>query len=283
MDKKPRIALLIGIICISIFPILVRLQLTSGLISAFYRMAIALALLLPYVLITKKLKLPKKKLLFTAILCGILFATDVAVWNIALQKSSATQATLLTNLAPVWVGVLSYLILKNKPARNFWIGTLVAIFGMITLVGFSFFINLNFDLAFSLAILSGILYAIYILVSKNVLSQVDVFSFMTITLIASTVFLGIVCLSANEPFYGFSNKAWFVLFIQGAICQLAAWLLISYATQNMRATRVSLSLLSQGVLATFFAWLFIEEQVTLQMILGGIILLFGIRITFYKN
>ena len=73
------------------------------------------------------------------------------------------------------------------------------------------------------------------------------------------------------------------IFIQGAICQLAAWLLISYATQNMRATRVSLSLLSQGVIATFFAWLFIDEQVTLQMIIGGIILLFGIRITFYKN
>lgn len=283
MKNKPRIALLIGIICISIFPILIKLQLSSGLISAFYRMAIALGLLLPYVLITKKVKLPRKKLFLTAILCGILFAADVAVWNIAIQKSSATQATLLTNLAPVWVGILSYLFLKNKPATNFWIGTLVAIIGMITLVGFEFFIELNFGLAFSLAILSGVLYAIYILVSKNVLSEVDVFSFMTITLFSSTLFLGIVCLIAGEPFYGFSNKAWFVLFIQGAICQLAAWLLISYATQNMRATRVSLSLLSQGVIATFLAWLFIDEPVTLQMIIGGIILLFGIRITFYKN
>ena len=283
MNNKPRIALLIGILFISIFPILIKLQLTSGLISAFYRMAIALGLLLPCVIITKKFKLPKKELLLIAILCGILFASDVAVWNIAIQKSSATQATLLTNLAPVWVGILSYFFLKNKPATNFWIGTVVAIFGMITLVGFSFFINLSFDLAFSLAILSGILYAVYILVSKNVLSQVDVFSFMTITLIASTLFLGIVCLATNEPFYGFSNKAWLVLFIQGAICQLAAWLLISYATQNMRATRVSLSLLSQGVIATFFAWLFIDEQVTLQMIIGGIVLLFGISITFIEN
>ena len=283
MNNKPRIALLIGIICISIFPILVRLNLTPGLISAFYRMAIALNLLLPYVILTKKLAIPKRKLFLTAILCGVLFASDVAVWNIAIQKSSATQATLLTNLAPVWVGILSYLFLKNKPARNFWIGTLVALLGMVTLVGFEFFIHLNFDLAFSLAILSGILYAIYILVSKNVLSEVDVYSFMTITLFASTLFLGIISFFTGEPFYGFSNKAWFVLFIQGAICQLAAWLLISYATQNMRATRVSLSLLSQAVIATFLAWLFIDEQVTLQMIIGGIILLLGIRITFYKN
>lgn len=283
MNNKPRIALFIGILCISIFPILVRLQLTSGLISAFYRMAIALGLLLPYIILTKKLKLPNSKLLITAIICGILFASDVAVWNIAIQKSSATQATLLTNLAPVWVGILSYFFFKNKPAVNFWIGTLVAILGMITLVGFSFFLKLNFDMAFSLAILSGILYAIYILVSKNVLSKVDVYSFMTITLVTSTLFLGVVNYFAGETFYGFSNDAWLVLFVQGAICQLMAWLLISYATQNMRATRVSLSLLSQGVIATFLAWLFIDEQVTLQMIIGGIILLFGISITFIEN
>ncbi len=283
MNNKPRIALFIGILCISIFPILVRLQLTSGLISAFYRMAIALGLLLPYIIVTKKFKLPNSKLLITAIICGILFASDVAVWNIAIQKSSATQATLLTNLAPVWVGIISYFFLKNKPAINFWIGTLVAILGMITLVGFSFFLKLNFDMAFSLAIVSGILYAIYILVSKNVLSEVDVYSFMTITLVTSTLFLGVVNYFAGESFYGFSNDAWLVLFIQGAICQLMAWLLISYATQNMRATRVSLSLLSQGVIATFLAWLFIDEQITLQMIIGGIMLLFGISITFIEN
>ncbi len=246
-------------------------------------MAIALGLLLPYIIVTKKFKLPNSKLLITAIICGVLFASDVAVWNIAIQKSSATQATLLTNLAPVWVGIISYFFLKNKPATNFWIGTLVAILGMITLVGFSFFLKLNFDMAFSLAIVSGILYAIYILVSKNVLSEVDVYSFMTITLVTSTLFLGVVNYFVGEAFYGFSNDAWLVLFIQGAICQLAAWLLISYATQNMRATRVSLSLLSQGVIATFLAWLFIDEQVTLQMIIGGIILLFGISITFIEN
>jgi drug/metabolite transporter (DMT)-like permease len=186
-------------------------------------------------------------------------------------------------LAPVWVGILSYFFLKNKPAVNFWFGTLVAILGMVTLVGFTFFIQLKFDLAFSLALLSGILYAVYIIVSKNVLSEVDVNSFMTITLVASTLFLGVVNYCAGEAFFGFSNNAWWVLFIQGAVCQLIAWLLISYATQNMRATRVSLSLLSQGVITTFLAWLFIDEQVTLQMILGGIMLLFGISITFIEN
>jgi drug/metabolite transporter (DMT)-like permease len=63
-------------------------------------MAIAVSLLLPYVLI-KKIKLPPTKIFILALLCGILFASDVAVWNIAIQTSSATQASLLTNLSPL--------------------------------------------------------------------------------------------------------------------------------------------------------------------------------------
>lgn len=282
-NAKPRLALAFGILCISIFPILVKLKLTSGLISAFYRMAIALSLLLPYVLFTKKFKFPKKTILILAVLCGVLFASDVAVWNIAIQESSATQASLLTNLSPLWVGIISYVFLKNKPATNFWIGTTVALFGMAMLVGFKFFLELDFDRAFLLAVLSGVLYSIYLLVSKKVLSQMDVLSFMTVSLFASTVYLGLVSFCMNEPFSGFSDLGWFVLLIQAVVCQLMAWISISFATQHMRATRVSLSLLGQAVLTSILAWLLLDEKISLNMIIGGVILLAGIRITFYTK
>ena len=282
-NAKPRLALAFGILCISIFPILVKLRLTPGLISAFYRMAIAFSLLLPYMLITKKFKLPQKKYILLAIICGVLFASDVAVWNIAIQESSATQASLLTNLSPLWVGIISYVFLKVKPATNFWIGTTIALFGMAMLVGFKFFLELDFDNAFMLAVLSGIFYSIYLLVSKKALSQIDVLSFMTISLLASSIYLAIACLFMNEPFSGFSNMGWFVLLLQAVVCQLMAWLSISYATQHMRPTRVSLSLLAQAVITALLAWVFLDEKITINMAIGGLILLIGIRITFYTK
>lgn len=281
--KKARIALAIGIVCISIFPILVKLNLTPGIISAFYRMLFSLLLLLPYVLITKQLKIPNIKTAILAITCGIIFGSDVAIWNIAIQESTATQASLLTNLSPVWLGIFSLLFVKDKPKNNFWIGTVIAVFGMMMLVGFSVFRNLDFDLPFSFGVLSGVLYAIYMLVSKEVLKTMNVISFMTISLMASSLHLGVVSYALNEPFTGFSNAGWLVLIVQAVFCQLLAWLLISYATQHMRATRVSLSLLGQGILASIFAWIFIDETISLQMVLGGFILLFGIRITFYEK
>jgi len=164
-----------------------------------------LILLLPYVILSKNFKIPSLKFALLAAFCGVLFSSDVAVWNIAIQESSATQASLLTNLSPVWVGIGSFLFLKSKPAPNFWIGTIVSLFGMVILVGFEIFVEMNFNQAFLFAVLSGILYSIYLLISKNVLSKVDVLSFMTISLTASSIYLGIVCYSLNEPFTGFSD------------------------------------------------------------------------------
>ncbi|MCP2037568.1 DMT family transporter [Chryseobacterium sp. HSC-36S06] len=280
---KARIALFIGILCISIFPVIVRMNLTSGLISAFYRMAIATAILLPVALYKGKLGLENRKLILPIAICGILFASDIAVWNISIQHSSATQATLLTNLSPIWVGVFSFVFLNYRPRKSFWLGTLIALMGMMVFVGVDTILELKLDTAFFLGVLSGLLYALYILVSKTVLEKVEVITFITYSMIFSTVFLFIVNIAFGEEFFGFSGQAWISLFVQGIVCQLIAWLLISYSTQNMRATRVSLSLLSQAIFAALLAAVFIGEKITPVQIFGSIIILAGIATTFYEK
>lgn len=280
---KPRIALLIGILCISIFPVIVRMNLTSGLISAFYRMAIATAIILPFALYKKKLNLENIKMLLPMMACGILFASDIAVWNISIQNSTATQATLLTNLSPIWVGVFSLIFLKFRPRKSFWLGTLIALIGMTVFVGVDTILNLQLDFAFFLGILSGVLYALYILVSKSVLEKLEVITFITYSMIFSTIFLFIINVAFGEQFFGFSNKAWISLFVQGIVCQLIAWLLISYSTQKMRATRVSLSLLSQAIFATILAAIFVNENITSVQMIGSVIILAGIATTFYEK
>jgi drug/metabolite transporter (DMT)-like permease len=51
----------------------------------------------------------------------------------------------------------------------------------------------------------------------------------------------------------------------------------------MRATRVSLSLLSQAFLSALIARLVLHEHISNQMILGGAIVIFGLVITFYEK
>jgi drug/metabolite transporter (DMT)-like permease len=281
--NKPRIALVVGILCISIFPILIKLGYTSGLISAFYRMAIAFVVLLPLVFLKKQWKTPSSKMLLLSALCGVLFGSDVAFWNIAIQESTATQASLLTNLSPIWVGIGTFLFLKNNPSRNFWIGTVIALSGMITIVGFQFFMELKFDRAFIFGIISGVFYAVYLLISKKVLAQINIPTFMLINLFSSAIFLGFINYGAGEIFYGFDLKAWLVLVIMAIVCQLIAWFALSYAIQHIRTTRISLSLLAQAFITAILAWTFLNEEITMQMVLGGCVLLLGIAITFINK
>ncbi|TLU99632.1 EamA/RhaT family transporter [Dyadobacter luticola] len=279
---NPRLCLVIGIFSISIFPVLVKWAPVSGITSAFYRMFFGFLLILPYVLITRKFTWPEKSLWLPISLCGLIFATDIAVWNLSIHYSNATQATLLTNLSPVWVGIGTFLFLPDKPAARFWLGTLVALAGMVILIGWEAFSEMQLDKGFGLAILSGMLYATYMLISKTVLNRIDIVSFMTINMAVASIYLFAICLFFDQPVAGFDLSIWFVFLVQGLICQLLGWLTINYAVKQMDAKRVSLSLLSQAIVTGLFAWAFIHEQVTLQMIVGGLIILIGIAITFRK-
>lgn len=279
---KARLALIFGILIISSYPTSVKLNATPSSIAAFYRMAIATCLLLPYMLYTKQLVLPKKLILVYSILSGIFIAADISLWNVSIKESTISQATLLVNLAPIWVGIASYFFLKHVPTRNFWIGTVVAVFGMIVFVGIKNFTRLEFDQAFGLAILAGVFYAGYIITSKKALNELALLPFFTISLLSSSVVLLLVNLILKEPFTGFSTGSWLILFYQGIVVQLTAWMLINYAIKNMKATRVSLSLLSQAFLSALVARLVLQEHISNQMLLGGAIVILGVAITFYQ-
>jgi len=278
--SNPRINLIIGIISISIFPVLVKWAPVSGVTSAFYRMLLGLLFLLPYVLFRRKFTMPGGALWLPIVLCGIIFATDIAVWNLSIHYSNATQATLLTNLSPVWVGVGTFLFLPDKPGSRFWLGTLVALTGMVVLIGIDTFTSMKLDLGFALAVLSGLLYATYMLVSKTVLNKIDIVSFMTVSMAVSSIYLFVICLIFKQPLWHFEPVIWGVFAVQGLVCQLIGWLTINSAMKQMDAKSVSLSLLSQAVVTGLFAWLFIGEEITAQMIVGGIIILIGIAITY---
>ena len=279
---NPRISLVIGVLSISIFPVLVKWAPVSGLTSAFYRMFIGFIALLPFVLIKQKLEIPAKSQWLPVIISGIVFGSDIAVWNLSIHYSNATQATLLTNLSPVWVGIGTFLFMPDKPTLRFWLGTVLAISGLVILIGTDTFIQMKFDKGFMLAILSGMLYATYMMISKTALNHLSVVSFMTYSMGVSSAYLLVICLVTDQPLWNFTPVVWSVLAIQGLVCQLLGWLALNYTVKKMDAKRVSLSLLSQSIVTGLIAWIFINEKISLQMIIGGLVILAGIGITFKK-
>jgi drug/metabolite transporter (DMT)-like permease len=56
-----------------------------------------------------------------ALLGGVFFALDIAFWNQGLLYTSATNATLMTNTAPLWVGLGAWFLLRERPTPWFWL------------------------------------------------------------------------------------------------------------------------------------------------------------------
>lgn len=279
---NPKASLIIGILCISFSPIFVKLTNASPITSGFYRIFLAWLCLLPYCLAKNNLKIARKDLLI-AILGGVIFASDIAVWNLSLIKISATVSTLIANLAPVWVGLMTWLIFKKQAGRLFWIGTGLAIIGMIILVGYQHLISLEFNIGIPLAVLASLFYAIYIVITRGILQKISTVTFMFYNMLAGSVFLLIVNLVLQNEMVHFPLSGWLCFLGMGVLCQLAGWLTINHSLRFLESTKVSIALLSQTVIAGFLAIWFLHETLELNEIIGSVIVLAGISVTFLKR
>jgi drug/metabolite transporter (DMT)-like permease len=278
---KPKLSLVIGIVCISFSPIFVKLAASPAITSGFYRIFIAWLFLLPYCIIKGKLRTTPKALLIT-IIGGIVFGADIAMWNISLLKISATVSTLLANLAPVWVGLMSYLLFKKKSGYLFWAGTIVAIIGMVILVGYQNVINLQFNEGILYAVAASILYAIYIMITKGVLKHIDTFTFMFYNMLGASVLLLTIVFLRGDALLSFDTATWGCFIGMGVLCQLIGWLTINHSLRYLESTKVSIALLGQTVIAGFLAIGLLGEVLHLKEIIGSVIVLAGIALSFLR-
>jgi drug/metabolite transporter (DMT)-like permease len=81
----------------------------------------------------------------------------------------------------------------------------------------------------------------------------------------------------------FSTSTWLCLLGMGLICQLVGWITINYSLNYLEATKVSIALLSQTVIACIWAMLFLNETLEFKEIIGSVIVLTGIAVTFLKK
>jgi drug/metabolite transporter (DMT)-like permease len=267
--------LLFGVLCISWSAILVKLADISGFGSAFYRMFFGTIGIIPVWLYFKK-PITDRKGVKIAIICGILFACDIALWNTSIMLSKATISTLLANLAPVWVGIGALLFMKEKPTRIFWIGTAISIFGVTIIIGINQILEANLNFGNALAIFASMFYGAYLITVRKGRINLDTFSFTAISMIASTVVLGLICLFTSSPLWGFSTNTWLALGTLGLIPQLLGWLAINQALGHISPTVASVSLLSQTVFTAIFSVLILGEILTMHEIGGAVVVLVGI-------
>jgi drug/metabolite transporter (DMT)-like permease len=268
--------------------IFIRWSAIPGPSSAFYRVAIAGAILVPWWGITalasprerSRIASTSRRAYLLALGGGIFFGLDLALYNTAVMRTTATTATLFGNNAPIFVGIGSWLFFRRRPARSFWIGLGCAMLGAaILLVATARGNNSGSDLtgaAMSLA--AAAFFAAYLLTTEHVREEMDTLSFNAAAIVGSVATVLVVCLLLGSPLGGFTTRTWLALLGLGLISQLGAYLALTYALGHVPATIGSVSLLAQVPLTAILAVPLLGEPLTLPYLIGGGFVLAGIYI-----
>jgi drug/metabolite transporter (DMT)-like permease len=269
------LALGAGIACIGFSAIFVKLAGMPGPVSALWRVVIAGAALLPWWLVRRP-PLPAPRDLGVILAAGVFFGIDIGLWNTSIMYTTAATATLLANNSPVWVGLASFFLFREKLSGLYWLGLAVALAGSGVLVGGDAFRHLRLDPGNLLAIAASFFYAAYILTTGRARTRVGLTSVMTLSTFASIATLLVINLAMGTRLTGYPGRSWMALLGLGLISQLGGWLAINYALGHLRAAPVSVALLSQVVVTALVAMPILGEFMQFHQMAGGALVLAGV-------
>lgn len=280
-SRTALIALLAGGAMISCSPIFVRLSELGPISTAFWRLALAL---IPLLLLSRRgagtaAEKPRTARDFLLVsLPGLVLAAELAAWHISLHMTSVANSTLLTNMAPIFVSLYGWVVLRQAPGGRFTAALAITLADVVILMGGPQALgggNLKGD---AVAIFAAMLYGAYIIVIGKMRERFSTSTIMIWSSGAGAVSILPFAWLSEPLLVPLTLAGWAVLIALSWLSQAGGQSLIAFALAWLPASFSSLTLLLQPVAAAVLAWLILGEALTMWQGVGGSIVLFGIWI-----
>lgn len=274
------LALFAGAAAIATAPLFVKVSETGPVATAFWRVALALPFLWTWSLAVERRQhftsfAQERGLIIAA---GLFFAGDLAVWHWSIVLTSVANATLLANLAPIFVTLAVWVLLRRRPAAAFLAGLATALTGVALLIGADFRLGARELAGDGFGVITAMFYAAYQLTVTRLRASVATSTLMAWSVLFMAAPLLPLALATGEQILPATASGWLLLAGLAVIPQVAGQSLIAYAMAHLPATVSSVGLLAQPVLAALFAWALLGEALGWLQFAGGVAVLAGIRI-----
>ncbi|HUS15577.1 MAG TPA: DMT family transporter [Chloroflexia bacterium] len=275
--RQAAVALTFGIVCIGFSAIFTKWAGVPGPVSGLYRVVIATMVLAPFAARgARRVVGLGPGMLGLAMLAGVWFAGDLAVWNTSLQYTSAANSTLLGNTSTLWVSLWSLVVLRERLGLPFWLGTVLALAGAAAIVGPDLSTTGTLGLGDGLALGSSLFYAAYLLTTGRVRRHAGTLEYMWLSSFGAALVLLVYCLATGLPLSGFTPGTYGSLLALALISHVGGWVSINYALGHLRASLTSVSLLAQPVITALASVPLLGEPLSPAQIGGGALVLAGI-------
>jgi len=226
-----------------------------------------------------------------AILSGVFLALHFASWITSLQYTSVASSVVLVTTTPLWVALLSPVVLKEPIRRAVVIGLAVSMTGSV-IVGLANACDLGNAgivcqpgifgsqtmLGNVLALFGAWMAAGYMLVGRQLRKSLSTIPYVALVYGMAALILLLAVVFRAEPVFSYSGETYLWLLLLGIFPQLLGHSLFNWALKYISAAYVSLTLLGEPIGTVILAIIFLKESPTLIEIVGAVLILIGIVI-----
>jgi drug/metabolite transporter (DMT)-like permease len=286
VTERPAAAGALGALVIAFSAILVRLAEVSPSTAAFFRCLYALPVLGALALWERKRYGPRsRRERLLALGAGVLLAVDLTVWHHSIEAVGAGLATVLANIQVVFVGLIAWVALGERPDNRELASIPAVFFGVVLISGVIGAGAYGDDPALGViyGVLTALAYALFLLILRQGNSDTrrpagPLFDATLTSALFSA--LGGLAVGDIEWAPGIESQAWLLTLALSS--QVLGWLLISVSLPRLPAVVTSILLMLQPVGSVILGAVLLSEAPSEVQLAGVVVVVAGVGVATVK-
>jgi len=222
----------------------------------------------------------------------ILAFTGVAAFNtlvyIALHYTTSINASLMNSSTPIMIYILSFIFLKEKLTSFQILGTALSLSGVLFIISggsFASLVDFTFNKGDLIVVVAVFCWSIYSLLVKHFAGRLPGQSTFLVTIFIGAVmllpfYLYEITTMTNAIHWHWSTIA-AILYV-GIFASIVAFLCWNHGVVQLGANKAGIYLNFIPVFASIFAVLFLDEQLHIFQIIGGLAVVAGVLLSSKK-
>ena len=199
-----------------------------------------------------------------------------------LQFTTAANTGWIIGTAPVFMAVMGLIFFREKITVLAFGGIFLAIFGLLMLIGKGDVTSIGLienkgDL---LVLGSAFTWGVYSMVNKKI--SLTYSPLMTILYLFLMMAVIIIPFNINREtlssVVNLSMIGWAMVLFLGLFCSGIAYVIWAQALRDMESSKVGAFLYLEPLITVIAAWFFLREEITLLMIISGLLITLGVII-----
>ncbi len=214
----------------------------------------------------KQLKRMPKSLVKASVVMGLCLGVAYIVQTFGLKYTTPGKNAFLTTTYCVLVPFLSWLVYKRRPQLSHVVAGILCIsgIGFVSLSGADGGVNIG-DV---LTLISGIFYAIQIIMMERNLIEGDALGVTVIQFVSGAALCWIFALIFEEPPTAVPASAWFNILYLSVMCTGVCFYLQALGMQYTPATTTAVIMCFEAVFGALCSLIFYHEEITAKLLFG---------------